>query len=92
MEFSEKDAADLAKLKQVMFDKAADGDAQAAVAFASLLNAETNRQELRLKNVDKTKMQEATDPTQPTWTENPLWAKKVRTPEEKAMLAELAPS
>jgi len=46
MDFSEKDAADVAKLKQVMFDKAADGDAHAATAFASLLNAETERSKI----------------------------------------------
>jgi hypothetical protein len=43
MEFSEKDAADLAKLKEIMLSKAVDGDAHAATAFANLLNAETER-------------------------------------------------
>ena len=43
MEFSEKDAADLAKLKEIMLSKAVDGDAHAATAFANLLNAQTER-------------------------------------------------
>jgi hypothetical protein len=43
MEFSEKDAADLAGIKKVIVSKALDGDTQAATAFANLLNAETER-------------------------------------------------
>jgi hypothetical protein len=43
MEFSPKDAEDLARVKAVMLKKAEDGDAVAAQAYASLLNAETER-------------------------------------------------
>jgi hypothetical protein len=70
--FSEKDAADLAKVKEVMLSKAVEGDAQAAVAFASLLNAETERS--KSKNAMNTKTSQEPVPEQAT-----LWTDKVAT-------------
>jgi hypothetical protein len=40
MDFSEKDASDLAKVKEVMLTKALDGDAHAARAFATILTTQ----------------------------------------------------
>jgi hypothetical protein len=42
--FSEKDAGNIERSKDAMAARAAEGDAAAAAAFASLLNAETERQ------------------------------------------------
>jgi hypothetical protein len=40
VEFSQKDADDLARVKEVMLAKALDGDAHAASAFATILVAQ----------------------------------------------------
>jgi len=42
--FNEKDADNVERVKAAMAARAVDGDAAAAAAFASLLNAETERQ------------------------------------------------
>jgi hypothetical protein len=71
--FNETDAANLQRVKDAMAERAVGGglvsgpDAAAAVAFAALLDAETRREELRLKSVEREKA-----PAAPaaSWTES----------------------
>jgi hypothetical protein len=73
-EFNEKDAGNLQKLKDAMAEKALGGgplsgpDAAAAAAFAALLEAETNREALRLKHPERDKPAAAAAPAA-SWQE-----------------------
>jgi hypothetical protein len=73
--FNEKDAANLQRVKDAMAERAVGGgvlggpDAAAAAAFAALLDAETRREELRLKSVGQEKAPAAAAPAG-SWTES----------------------
>lgn len=51
--FTREDYANLSRAKSAMTEKAAEGDPAAAVALANLVNAETMREELMLKRLEK---------------------------------------
>jgi len=53
MAFNEKDAANVERIKDLMVEKAMAGDPAAATAFASLLNAETARNQASLAAPDQ---------------------------------------
>ena len=73
--FNETDAANLQRVKDAMAERAVGGglvsgpDAAAAAAFAALLDAETRREELRLKSAGQEKAP-ASPAAGGSWTES----------------------
>jgi hypothetical protein len=63
--FNEKDAGNIERVKEAMAARALEGDAAAAAAFASLLNAETERQ----KAVTAAPVKAAEAATPASWAE-----------------------
>jgi hypothetical protein len=63
--FNERDAGNIERVKEAMAARAVEGDAAAAAAFASLLNAETERQ----KAVTAAPVKAADAATPSSWTE-----------------------
>ena len=98
IDFNEKDAENLQRVKDAMAEKAAGKggmlesgpDAAAAAAFAQLLDAETRRHELVLRNQGKAaEIPVAEMATAPRGEETP-WTQRVVTEDNKPIMAAAA--
>jgi hypothetical protein len=97
IEFNEKDAENLQRVKDAMAEKAAgrDGmlehgpDAAAAAAFAQLLDAETRRHELVLRSAGKAAELPVPEIATAPREETP-WTQKVLTDDNRPVMAAAA--
>jgi hypothetical protein len=98
IEFNEKDTENLQRVKDAMAEKAAGKggmlesgpDAAAAAAFAQLLDAETRRHELVLRNAGKAAELPVPEIATAQRLEETPWTQKVLTEENRPVMAPAA--